>query len=343
MSDKSRVGHKEPNRQPLVGRQLKAYLSSKVVAMIRANDTTGQFSHPELVHIESLLKDELNTNQWLLNVCKAVTEDAVVVTQHQLDLFNEHKNEGKEVYVNPTEVEELRKELHFLKERVHVLKYIQKDLTEKLTKIQILNNTMHSNHTNDSNNTYAKLRIKLTESLEIMKRDLNSEFTVDEPKDIAEEITTELNKRLVSIDSIEKPSDWMCEQLDELALTDMNQKQLLEAINGQNYHKLDEICKNLMHLNDECQRIKQFYDVNVREEMSWRTDLNTILRHFHESNESQIIRLNSMQNKRNELQLKISQTEEYYKLVKNVENQEMDEFRALIEALKQRIEMLTKN
>ncbi|CAG2183012.1 unnamed protein product, partial [Oppiella nova] len=186
MSDKSRVGVKE---QPLTGRQMRSYLSARVVSMVRNNDTTGQFSAQELVHIESLLRDEFQTNQWLLSVCKAATEDAVVVTPEELDLYSKHKSDGEDVCVAHSEAEELKKELDFLKERLHVLKYIHKDLWQKLTQIQSPMRALSDR--SDSNETFAKLRIKLTECLEIMKQDLNSNFSVEEPKHIADKIISE--------------------------------------------------------------------------------------------------------------------------------------------------------
>jgi len=218
------------------------------------------------------------------------------------------------------------------------LKYIHKDLWQKLTQIQSPMRALSDR--SDSNETFAKLRIKLTECLEIMKQDLNSNFSVEEPKHIADKIISELNGKL---DQMGSAGEWLSQQLDELALSDIDQEVLRKAFNQQFCHNLDDIRKHLTALDRECQRIKEFYDINVREELSWRTDLNTILRHLQHSNDSQIIRVNSAHPKTHELAAKRTQTQEYHQLLKDVERQEFDEFRALIDALKDRIEVLTKN
>lgn len=77
----------DQNAFQLNSRQSRNYLSGRVVSMIRANDQSGEFSTQELIQIESLLRDEFQTNQWLLNVCKAFTDESVFVTKEELEMY----------------------------------------------------------------------------------------------------------------------------------------------------------------------------------------------------------------------------------------------------------------
>ncbi|XP_054156134.1 uncharacterized protein LOC128954563 [Oppia nitens] len=336
------VGGDNHRQQPLNSRQSRQYLSAKLISMIRQHDTDadgGQhfFSHQELIYFESLLRDEMQTNQWLLNVTKKVTDSGVFVTKQQMDLYNERQSD---VIVDQTKVDELNKELAFLNERVQILNYIHKDLTARRS--QFVNTTTDPNGNNghDLTANYTNLRIKLVECLESMKNDLNTDLMVKDPKDIAEQIVNELNSNLKTI---EKPDEWLDQWLDELTLSDVDKSQLLDVFNREKCGKLEELCNSLRQLNKECLRIKEFYVINVKEEMSWRTDLNVILNQLQESaNDKHCLTVSSMKTVTDGVATKRKLMNEYNKLVKDVESQEMDELSCLIDTLKQRIDVLSK-
>jgi hypothetical protein len=68
-------------------RQSRLYLSARIVSLIRENNKNGLFSAQELLHIESLLRDEFVSNQWLFNVCNAIIDQSILVTHEECDLY----------------------------------------------------------------------------------------------------------------------------------------------------------------------------------------------------------------------------------------------------------------
>ena len=254
--------------------------------------------------------------------------------------YEKYKTEGQEVSVTHSEVEELHKELEFLKQSLNVLQNILKSLTEKLAKMR--SNDEMDDKKSDSIDIWLLMRTRLKESLEIITKDLVTDWSVKEPKDIVDYITTHFNEKNMEINSFQNPNEWLNQVLDELSLSTGNKQQVLVDFNQRFCLKLEDIHKNLIKLLKECVRIQDFYEVNVKEEMSWRSDLNALINHLQAlNNSSKAIEINSMKTETNELSAKMSSIEEYSQLFHKFQNQEFDELQALLEALKQRIQMLS--
>ena len=192
----------------------------------------------------------------------------------------------------------------------------------------------------NSNDVWLEMRTKLMESLEIIEKDLTTDLNVEEPKHLVQHIVSELNGNLSKIESIQNPDQWVSHLLDELALSEDN-KQILKSFDRHFCSKMGEIHKNLMDLHKECLRIKKFYEINVKEEISWRTDLMELINHLISFSNTSKIKLNSTKSESNQLLAKKHLIEEYSQFFAKVEGLEFDELEALIQKVKERIEILS--
>ncbi len=240
--------------------------------------------------------------------------------------------------VSKTEVKELQNKLEFLKEKALILRYLCNDLNKKLKQF-----SKNDSKTDDKQQTIRlNLNFKLQESLALLKSDMSSHLIFNDPKDIVEEMINQLNVKAIQNNGNKSPIDWLSEQLDELALSHINKHQLFDALSSEFSVRLKDLKQSLLKLNEECLRIKDFYDINIREEIVWRQDLNIILNKIREIGETQEISLPQMSSDLNELSAK-KQLIPDLNIFQKIESQEFDEFESLINSLKERIEILQTN
>ncbi len=244
--------------------------------------------------------------------------------------------------VSKTEVKELQNKLEFLKEKALILRYLCNDLNKKLKQFSKNDSKTDEKEQNIRQTFGLNLNFKLQESLALLKSDMSSHFTFNDPKDIVEQMVNQLNVKAIQNNDNKSPIDWLSEQLDELALSHINKHQLFDALSSQFSVRLKHLKQSLLKLNEECLRIKDFYDINIREEMVWRQDLNIILNKIREIGETREISLPQMSSDLNELNAK-KQLIPDLNIFQRIESQEFDEFESLINSLKERIEILQTN
>lgn len=255
--------------------------------------------------------------------------------------YETHKNEGKDVLVSQSKIDDLNQELEFVKQWTNILRHILKELTQKLENLRKSDVNRESIGSHTYSDIWLQLRTKLKESMEILKRDLKKEMSVDEPQNVVDCITTKTNDILTAIDSSQSLENWFERQMDDLALTEDNKLEALEKINARFYTQLDAIHKSLNILLEECLRINEFYALNVSEEMSWRKDVASLVSHLQAlAEEWPTIVL--PENATNYFVAKKHMITEWSKFFAKVDRLELDQIQSLVDQLTRKVEILSE-
>lgn len=82
MNKREKSRPKETTHQ-LSSRSNRNFISGRLVSMLQNNTN---LSATELINLESALREDMQNNTFLLNLCKAITDESVLVTKEELEL-----------------------------------------------------------------------------------------------------------------------------------------------------------------------------------------------------------------------------------------------------------------